>query len=249
MTRSFKILALLLFILTTPCHAWHDATHMAVIEAAGLRNYSYLAVGPDMAKEKSGGHEEGNHYYGNAKGVVVTPDMVLDQVRDYNCRCGGEGHLYGAIVASLGQYMSRKSDGKYDRYPLGFAGHYIGDLSQPLHNTEYNLFNRTYHHANDDAVEGSDGEPTDVKVSRIARQIEKRMKELPPLQFPAAKEGLMKFNLALAKEIAELANSSSAMGYAMQEANPQQTRMTEDEAYRRLALSSRLLKAAFAALR
>jgi hypothetical protein len=250
MTKIYKVVALLLFTLSsTPCQAWHDATHMAVVEAAGLHNYAYLAVGADMAKEKSGGYEDGNHYRNNVKGVTVTPDMVLDQVRDYNCRCSDEGHLYGAIVAALGQYQDRKSDGKYSRYPLGFAAHYIGDLSQPLHNTEYNLFNKTFHSANDGVVEGRDDEPVGARVARIARQIEKRMKELPPLQLPAAKEGMVKFNQALAKEIAEIANSSIALANAMQEANPQRTRMTEDEAYRRLALSARLLKAAFAALR
>lgn len=249
MTRTFTALALFLFFLiTTPAHAWHDATHMAVMEAAGLHNFAYLAVGADMAKEKSGGHEDGNHYRNNAKGVTVTPDMVLDQVRDYNCRCGGEGHLYGAIVAALNQYRERRSDGKYDRYPLGYAAHYIADLSMPLHNTEYNLFNQTYHSANDGVVEGSNDEPIEVKVSRIARQIEKRMLVLAPLQLPPAKEGMTKFNQALAKRIAEIANSSMALGYAMQDSKPQRTRMTEDEAYRRLAQSAQLLKTAFAAL-
>jgi hypothetical protein len=249
MPRFFTELALiLLFLISSPAHAWHDATHMAVVEAAGLHNFAYLAVGADMAKDKSGGHEDGNHYCNNVKGVVVTPDMVLDQVRDYNCRCNGEGHLYGAIVAALNQYRERRSDGKYDRYSLGFAAHYIGDLSMPLHNTEYNLFNQTNHSANDGVVEGSDDEPLDAKVSRIAQQIGKKMKELSPLQLPSAKDGMMKFNQALAKKIAEIANSSIAMGYAMQESNPQRTRMTEDEAYRRLAQSTRLLKAVFAAL-
>ena len=249
MTRTLTVLALFLFFLiSTPAHAWHDATHMAVVEAAGLHNFVYFAVGPDMAKEKSGGHEEGNHYCNNAKGVVVTPDMVLDQVRNYNCRCSGEGHLYGAIVASLNQYSERKNIGKYGRYPLGYAAHYIGDLSMPLHNTEYNLLNRNYHYANDGVVEGSDDEPMDAKVSRIAQQIGKSMKELSPLQLPSAKDGMMQFNQALAKKIAEIANSSSALGYAMQESNPQRTKMTEDEAYRRLALSAQLLKAAFAAM-
>ena len=118
----------------------------------------------------------------------------------------------------------------------------------PLHNTEYNLFNKTYHSANDGVVEGSDDEQIDARVSRIARQIGKRMKELSPLHLPPAKDGVTKFNQALAKKIAEIANGSSALGYAMQESNPQRARMTEDEAFRQLAQSAQLLKAAFAAL-
>ena len=49
-----KLLAVSLTItLLNSSHAlaWHDATHMAVMKAAGLANYSYLAVGADMAKE------------------------------------------------------------------------------------------------------------------------------------------------------------------------------------------------------
>src|SRR5689334_14086759 len=119
----------LILTLCSPSLAWHDATHMAVLKAAGLDNYAYLAVGPAMAKDKSGGYEDANHYRDNAKGVVVTADMVLDQVRDYNCRCNDGGHLYGAIIAALSQYRELKSRDKHARYPLGFAGHYIGDLS------------------------------------------------------------------------------------------------------------------------
>lgn len=241
-------LALSLFI-CSPALAWHDATHMAVMKAAGLDNYAYLAVGADMAKEKSGGHEDGNHYRNNAKGIVVTADMVLDQLRDYNCRCEGEGHLYGAIIAALNQYREGKNSNKYARYPLGFAAHYIGDLSMPLHNVEFNVFNKTYHSANDGVVEGDESEPTDAKVARIAKGIQERMKALPPYRLPPAKEDIRKFNLALAKKIAEIANRSISLGYAMQETKPQRTLMTTDEAYGQLAESAALLKAAFAALK
>jgi hypothetical protein len=232
--------------LCSPALAWHDATHMAVMKAAGLDNYAYLAVGPDMAKEKSGGYEDGNHYRDNAKGTVVTADMVLDQVRDYNCRCNDEGHLYGAIIAALGQYRERKSKDKYARYPLGFAGHYIGDLSMPLHNVDYNDFNKTWHSANDGAVEGSETEPIDARVARIAAGI--REKSLPPYRLPPARDDPAKFNLELAKKIAEIANRAMALGYAMQEANPQRTVMSSDEAYGQLAESAALLKAVFSAL-
>lgn len=241
------ILAILSMLGSTPAHAWHDATHMAVMKAAGLDNYSYLAVGADMAKEKAGGYEDGNHYRNNARGVTVTADMVLDQARDYDCRCGGEGHLYGAIVAALDRYREARSANKYALYHLGFAAHYMGDLSMPLHNVEYNAFNKTWHSANDGAVEGDGGETTDARVTRIAKEIRARMKGLPPYRLPAAKDDAARFNLELARKIAEIATRATVLGYAMQEANPQRTVMSKDEAYRQLAESAALLKAAFAA--
>jgi hypothetical protein len=240
-------LILSLFI-CSPALAWHDATHMAVLKAAGLDNYAYLAVGPDMTKEKSGGYEEGNHYRDNAKGVIVTANMVLDQVRDYNCRCNDAGHLYGAIIAALDQYVERKSMDKHALYPLGFAGHYIGDLSMPLHNVAYNDFNKAYHSANDGVVEGGESEPTDAKVARIAAGIREKMKLLHPYRFPSARDDITQFNLEVARKIAEIANKAMALGYAMQEANPPRTVMSSDEAYGQLAESAALLKAAFAAL-
>jgi hypothetical protein len=240
-------LAIFLYI-CSPALAWHDATHMAVVKAAGLDNYAYLAVGADMSKEKSGGLEDGNHYCNNAKGVKVTADMVLAQVRDYNCRCNGKGHLYGAIIAALTQYRERKNNHKYARYPLGFAAHYIGDLSMPLHNTDHNDFNKAHHAANDGVVEGGEDEATDVKVARIAAEIKKRMTRRPAYQLPRAKDDVLKFNRELAKKIAELANKSIALGYAMQDSKPQKTIMSADDAYGQLAESAALLKAAFAAL-
>jgi hypothetical protein len=232
----------------TLAFAWHDATHMAVVKAAGLDDFVYLAVGADMAKEKAGGHEDGNHFCNNGRGTIVTADMVLDQVRDYNCRCSGEGHLYGAIIAAISQYRERTWSGKYGRYPLGFAMHYIGDLSMPLHNVEYNVFNQTWHSANDGVVEGNGNEPTDARVTRIAALIRARMKTLPRVNLPSAKGDAARFNRVLAHKIAEIANKAIALGYAMQDSNPQRTVMTKNEAYRQLAESAALLKAVYAAL-
>jgi hypothetical protein len=249
MQRHLAVFALLLSLLTgSPALAWHDATHMAVVKAAGLDDYVYLAVGADMAKEKSGGYEDGNHYRDNPKGTVVTAAMVLDQVRDYNCRCNDGGHLYGAIIAALNQYRESRGGGKYARYHLGFAAHYIGDLSMPLHNVEYNLFNRTWHSANDGVVEGDGGEAMDARVARIAGRIRERMKELAPVTLPPAREDAAKFNQALAERIAQIANRAMALGFAMQDANPQRQIMTEHEAYGQLAESAALLKAVFSAL-
>ncbi|HJV66049.1 MAG TPA: hypothetical protein VJ550_09965 [Geomonas sp.] len=239
---------LVTLLLTSPAHAWHDLTHMAVVKAAGLDDYTYLAVGADMAKEKSGGREEGNHYRDNEKGTVVTAEMVLGQVREYNCRCDGKGQLYGAIIAALDEYLERKNVNKYARYPFGYAAHYIGDLSMPLHNTVYDDFNKANHAANDGVVEQGETGSTQERVARIARHIQQKMKSVPEYRLPLAREGMGHFNLAVAKKVAEIANRAMALGFSMRDATPPRPLMTREEAYRQLAESAVLLKAVFAAL-
>lgn len=234
-------------VTSSPALAWNDITHMAVMKAAGLDNDAYLAVGADMAKEKAAGREDGNHYCDNKQGVVVTADKVLDQVPEYNCRCG-EGHVYGAIVAALNDYRERKNRNKYARYPLGFAAHYIADLSMPLHNVEYNDFNKSNHSANDGVVERGEKGSTNERVARIARSIQQRMRNIPPYRLPPAREDMKEFRTALAKKIAEIANSSIALGFAMQESTPPRPLMSTGEAYARLAESAALLKAVYAAM-
>jgi len=251
MSRQLFTLTLLLALLvSSPALAWHDATHMAVMAAAGLDNYAYLAVGPDMAKEKAGRVETRNHFNNTPKGVKITPAMVLAQVGDYNNKRDADGHLYGAIVAALNDYLKRIPGGKEAHYPLGYAAHYLGDLSMPLHHIGNNAFNKANHAAIDGTVEvtGPPTEPTSVKVSRLAAEIRKRMALLPPLQLPAAKTDRTAFNQALATEIAAIANRAKAIGYAMQEAKPPRTRLTEEEAYGQLAQSAQLLEAAYAAM-
>jgi len=226
--------------------AWHDATHMAVAKAAGLDNYFHLTVGADMAKEKAGEIEAGNHYNNTPKGVKITPGMVLDQVSDYNKPGDTDGHLYGAIVASINDYLIMGSDSKYALYHLGYAAHYIGDLSMPFHNIAFNAFNEANHYTNDGVVEitGPEDETTDAKVARLAGEIQKRMSKLSPLQLSTDIRGFYK---ELAVHIADIANKASALGYAIQETNPPRTPLDKEEVYTLLAQSAQLLKAVYAA--
>lgn len=250
-----KISTLLIFLIITSAvlfpakqtMAWHDATHMAVVKAAGLDNYVYLAVGADMAKEKAGQVETLNHYNNTPRGVRVTPEMVLAQVTDYNKPGDRDGHLYGAIIAALNDYLLKGSSGKYAMYPLGYAMHYLGDLSMPFHNIAYDAFNKKNHAANDGIIEisGPGDEATEVKVARLAAGIRKRMENLPVIQLSREVTG---FNKELAMQIAAIANKASALGYAMADASPPRTRLTEEEAYQQLAQSARLLQAVAAAL-
>jgi hypothetical protein len=203
--------------------AWYDQTHLAIAKAAGYEHW-YNAAGADLAKIKAGSIEERNHYFSNDRNVDVIPKSVLDQADRYNDPGDEEGHLYGAIISSLREYKRARSAGKYAEYHLAFAVHYIGDLSQPLHNISHDGFNKTHHATNDGIV---DGEVLD-KVG----EIQKMMYEIK------LRPG--HFEEDLAKEIARIANLSRALGLKLRAENRD---MTPKEAYVQLAHSASLLKA------
>src|SRR3974377_1092215 len=101
-----KVIVLLSAVFHTgimPAYGWHDETHLAVARAAGYVKW-YNAAGPDLAKEKGGEREQRNHFYDNNRNVEITPQLVLEQAKRYNDPSDEEGHLYGAIVASLREY-------------------------------------------------------------------------------------------------------------------------------------------------
>jgi len=219
------IFLLNLFIVTNLSIAfgWHDETHLAVAKAAGYSKW-YNAVGADITKTKAGSIEFYNHYFDNNNNVEVNPEMVLSQVNKYNNRGDKEGHLYGAIIASLRGYKKTVEAGKYPEYHIAFCAHYAGDLSQPLHNTPYDDFNKTHHVVNDGLVENE-------VLKNIAR-IEKNMYpvNLNPKHFEED----------LSREIARIANLSRTLGYKLRTENRD---MTREEVYIQLGHSASLLKA------
>lgn len=219
------IFLLNLFIVTnlSTAFGWHDETHLAVAKAAGYSKW-YNAVGADITKIKAGSIEFYNHYFNNNNNVEVNPEMVLSQVNKYNNREDKEGHLYGAIIASLRGYKKTVEAGKYPEYHLAFCAHYAGDLSQPLHNTSYDDFNKTHHVVNDGLVENE-------VLKNIAR-IEKNMYpvNLNPKHFEED----------LSREITRIANLSRTLGYKLRTENRD---MTREEVYIQLGHSASLLKA------
>ena len=219
------IFLLNLFIVTnlSTAFGWHDETHLAVAKAAGYSKW-YNAVGADITKTKAGSIEFYNHYFNNNNNVEVNPEMVLSQVNKYNNREDKEGHLYGAIIASLRGYKKTVEAGKYPEYHIAFCAHYAGDLSQPLHNTPYDDFNKTHHVVNDGLVENE-------VLKNIAR-IEKNMYpvNLNPKHFEED----------LSREIARIANLSRKLGHKLRTENRD---MTREEVYIQLGHSASLLKA------
>jgi len=217
------VLLLILNITPGPSWAWYDKTHLAVAKAAGYQNW-YNAAAADISKLKAGAVEDKNHFYNNDRNADVTTKTVMGQVDRYNHPQDEEGHLYGAIVAALREFQTARSAGQYAEYHMAFAVHYLGDLSQPLHNTSHDRFNKGHHAVNDGIV--------DNEVMDHVGEIEKKMYEirLRPDHFDED----------LAKEIARIANLSRGLGLKLRTENRD---MTKEEAYVQLGHSASLIKA------
>ena len=203
--------------------AWHDHTHLAISKAAGYAHW-YNSVGADMAKLKAGEREAHNHYCSIPRYRKITPRMVLAQVRYYDT-VDPRGHLYGAILASLRDFIREKKKGKYAQYHLAYCAHYVGDLSQPLHNTIYSDFNRENHWAFDAVLE-----------DEVLQNLHKI--KIYPIQITSERD--------LAEEIARIANISKELGYRLENEN---RIITKAQAYRQISHSASLLKAILAWLR
>ncbi|MCF8069543.1 MAG: hypothetical protein K9L30_13245 [Desulfobacterales bacterium] len=214
-----RLTVVLLFVTILPNYsfAWHDETHLAIAKAAKYYKW-YNAAGADMIKIKAGFIERYNHYSNNPPGTVITPEMVLKQADLYN-KTDDRGHLYGAIIASLRDYKKDRQREKYGEYHLAFCAHYVGDLSQPLHNTFYNEYNRTYHKRTDSIVN-----------DRVLESLEKI--KIYSITINSEKD--------LADEIARIANFSIQLGNKVEN---EARLITEEEAYIQIGHSASLFKA------
>ncbi len=224
---ALKIIIILCFLLlASQAPAWNDQTHLAICKAVGFDMW-YHCAGPDIAKIKAGNIESYNHWFNNTAEAEITPQMVIDQVERYNKRSkifDTEGHLLGAIIASLHAYEKDRQSGKYAQYHLVYCAHYIGDLSMPLHNIAYDNFNENHHQANDGIVEDT-----------ILNEPEKIAGQMYTINL-SNKD----FEADLAREIARIANLSRKLGYKMRE---EKRDMTKQEAYVQLGHSASLLRA------
>ena len=218
--RFYRCLALAAFIISACpnyASAWYDETHIAIAKAAGYYKW-FNATGADMAKVKAGKIEAHNHYCNQPRGTHVTPETVLRQADLYN-QIDEKGHLYGAIIASLRDYTGHKRQGKYAEYHLAFCGHYVSDLSQPLHNTLYGSFNEKHHVAVDGIINDEIlSNPDKIKIYPIIITSEEE----------------------LAEEIARIANLSLRLGYKLEDENRV---LTKEEAYMQISHSASLFKA------
>ena len=212
------ICTLLLIAATAgPAAAWYEETHLAIARAAGYAKW-YNAAAADIAKAKIGGREGHNHYHASPHGTVITPEMVLAQARQYD-RIDPDGHLYGAIIASLRDYLRARESGKYAENQMAYLVHYIGDLSMPLHHMPLDAFNRKYHAANDGIIE---------------HEVLANLERIRVYDISIGSER----DLAVA--VARIANLSKALGQKLEK---EDRLMTRAEAYAQISHSASLLKA------
>ena len=123
------------------------------------------------------------------------------------------------IYKKLREYIKKKRKGKYGAYHLGFCAHYVGDLSQPLHNTLYNLYNWKNHKTIDGII--------DEEVLKNIQRI-----KIYPITINSEKD--------LAKEIARIANLAIELGYRIE---AEDRLLTKEEAYTQISHSVSLFKA------
>jgi hypothetical protein len=216
--KTSAVIALFLILAAAgQAAAWYEETHLAVAKAAGYAKW-YNAAAADIAKAKMGPREGHNHYHMSPHGTVITSEMVFRQARQYD-RIDPDGHLYGAIIESLRDYLKARQTGKYAENQMAYLIHYVGDLSMPLHHTPYNAFNRKYHGANDGIIE-----------HEVLANLEKiRIYEL---SIGSEKD--------LADAVARIANLSKALGQKLER---EDRLMTKAEAYTQISHSASLLKA------
>jgi hypothetical protein len=103
-------------------------------------------------------------------------------------------------------------------WKLGHCAHYVGDLSQPLHNTLYNDYNQRNHTATDGIIN------------------DEVLYNLPLIEiYPIAIES----EADLAREVARIANLSINLGYWLEKEGRM---ISRQEAYEQISHSASLLR-------
>ena len=154
--RSLKYMRMLLAtVFTFGCastchvaHAWTDQAHMAIARAAGLKSY-HNACAPDVTKDVmsiNNYRQTANkaHFYDAV--APITKEDVYKQLEIIETHKEmKDGYVLGAIVKAIRVSKEATEKGKYDEYKYDTLAHYIGDMVQPLHMTEYDAYNKKWH--------------------------------------------------------------------------------------------------------
>ncbi len=246
----FQLLLILFFL--TNSYAWDCKTHAYIAKKAGVR-IPEAACMPDIIRDELYDLFEPLHYHDAAPDTEVTPEYIdkfkiketMVNIDEKNYRLEiphPTGVLYWKIV-ELYNKMKSLDKSKIDNalayeYYLFSIAHFIGDLSQPLHNFPYGnkqasdgkvyakegSFNKEYHLKFDEAFSNYLSKYPNInnKIDRALRQIQLNSTE------------------DIKKEISEIANSAIKIANKCFNEN---RLPSEEELIHQISLSISLLKA------
>jgi hypothetical protein len=229
---------------------WSCETHIYIALEAGIKNPE-IACFPDLSREENSLLLGPSHWHNAAPNTIVTPDYIdqyqimegmyvkssVPESKPIKIKVPDpSGVLYWKIL-ELYQKMKGKTGWRYDYYLTNIA-HYVGDLSQPLHNFPYASepasdgkaypeigFWAKEHHWQFDSVLDS-YLPLQGKDKEIFQTL------ITPIQIMSVDD--------LKREISKIANSSIGLGNRCYSEN---RILTKDEALRQVAMSVSLLRA------
>lgn len=148
---SFKAFVVLLsiFLLSSNAFGWSSKTHIFIAQEAGIK-YPEAACFPDLSKKDNDALLGPFHWHDASPNTIVTPDYIdrFQITEGQYIKVGSPeskpikikfpdpaGVLYWEIMEL---YQAIKGATGWEReYYLTNIAHYVGDLSQPLHNFPY----------------------------------------------------------------------------------------------------------------
>lgn len=249
--RSVFICIFTIFLLSTDALAWSSKGHMFIAQEAGMTNPE-TACFPDLSRNEEYDLLVRYHWHDAAPNTIVTPDYIdrYQISKGAYVKVGSPpgsspikirvpdptGVLYWEIV-ELYKKLKGSRGWEYDYY-LSNIAHYVGDLSQPLHNFPYDgspasdgkiypevgKWSKEHHAKFDDALDSGLPLRTEKKAAFEKMVI--------PIKIESADD--------MKKEISKVANSSISLA---NKCYSQRRIITGEEALKQVALSVSLLRA------
>jgi hypothetical protein len=234
-----------------PCaFGWSSETHIFIATEAGIKNPEVTCF-PDLAREENITLSGPFHWHDAAPTTIVTPDYIdryqitegmyvkvgVPESKPIKVKVPDHcGVLYWKIL-ELYQQMKGTTGWEYEYY-LTTIAHYVGDLSQPLHNFPYadnpasdgkcypeiGFWAKENHQQFDSVLDSS--------LPLTGKEKETLQTMITPIQIVSVDN--------LKKEISKIANTAiglANMCYA------EKRLLTRDEALRQIAMSVSLLRA------
>jgi len=228
---------------------WSSEAHIYIALEAGIKNPE-IACFPDLSREENISLLGPFHWHDAAPSTNVTPDYIdqyqitegmyvkLDAPESKPVKLKVPDHsgvLYWKIL-ELYQKMKGKTGWQYDYYLTNIA-HYVGDLSQPLHNFPY---------ASDPASDGKSYPEIGFWAKEHHPQFDSVLDPYLPLggqekeNFQTLVTSVQITSIDdLKREISKIANGSILLANKCYSEN---RILTKDEALRQIAMSVSLLR-------